>query len=120
MKTFTTTTVVALIGLLVISCTKKTPQKENHMPSKLWDLGAVELSNHESCTNNLGDGKDCVVTFVTTPGNNVEVDFVVEAKNSSGNKEIISQPRIITAPGRAVAISVGDIGVAITPKLKAN
>jgi hypothetical protein len=113
------------IGLFVASCSKRTTDQVTHptsLPPNTKDLGIVELKNNESHQYDLGDGKDCIVTISTTPPpeNSLIIDFVIEAKDASGNKQQISNPKVSVSPGHAVLVISGDTSIKLMPKLKVN
>jgi hypothetical protein len=114
--------IVAIIGILT-GCSKSPPNQATHptgLPPNIKDLGVVELSNHESRQYDLGNGKDCTVTFATTPDNDLAIDIVIKAKDTHGNVQLIGEPQVTTSPGRTVIVSTGDTSIKLTPKLKAN
>lgn len=108
------------IGLFAAGCSKSAPRQTLSSQPKVTDLGVVELSNHESQTNDLGDGKDCIVTFDATPYKTIDIHLVIETKDADGNVKQIAMPRIGAIPGNKVSASVGSIGVTFTPNLKTN
>jgi hypothetical protein len=120
MKNLSPIIITVLLGVFAISCSKSQPKQATPSQPKITDLGIVELSNHESHTYDLGNGKDCVVTFASTPQRTIDIHFVIQAKDANGNTQEIAMPRIITFPGNAVSASVGDIGIKLTPQLKTN
>ena len=83
-------------------------------------MGVVELTNHESETNDLGDGKNCIVTFDSTSDKTIDIHLIIETKDTDGKMKQIAMPRIGAIVGNKVSASVGDIGVTFTPKLKIN
>ena len=108
---------------MLTSCSKSPSNQATHpigLPPNTKDLGIVELSNHESHQYDLGDGKDCTVTFATTPDNDLEIDIVIKVKDAHGNVQRIGEPRVTTSPGRTVIVSTGDTSIKLTPKLKGN
>ena len=119
MKNLNAIIFAALIGFFVAGCSKSAP-KQTASQAKATDLGVVELSNHESQTNDLGDGKDCIITFDATSDKTVDIHLVIQAKDADGKMKPIAMPRIGAIIGNKVSASVGDIGVTFTPKLKAN
>jgi hypothetical protein len=112
--------IAALIGFFVAGCSKSAPKQTSSSQPKVTDLGVVELSNHNSQTNDLGDGKDCIVTFDATPYKTIDIHLVIETKDAEGNVKQIAMPRIGAIPGNKVSASVGNIGVTFTPHLKTN
>jgi hypothetical protein len=114
--------IVAIIGMLT-GCSKSPSNRTTHptgLPPNIKDLGVVELSNHESHPYDLGNGKDCIVTFITMPDNNLEIDIVIKVKDAHGNAQLIGEPRVTVSPGHAVVVSTGDTSIKLMPKLKGN
>lgn len=108
---------------MLTGCSKSPSNQATHstvLPPNTKDLGIVELSNHESHQYDLGDGKNCTVTFTTTPDNNLEIDIVIKAKDAHGNVQLIGEPRVTINPGHAVIVSTGDTSIKLMPKLKGD
>ncbi len=120
MKNLNAIVIAALIGLLIAGCSKRTPKQTSSSQPKVTDLGVVELPNHESQTNDLGDGKDCIVTFDATSSKTIDIHLVIETKDADGNVKQIAMPRIGAIVGNKVSASVGNIGVTFTPNLNTN
>jgi hypothetical protein len=125
MKNLHAIVIAISIGLSVTGCSKKPANHATHpasLPPNTKDLGIVELNNNESHQYDLGDGKDCIVTISTTPPpeNSLVIDFVIEAKDASGNKQQIGNPKVSVSPGHAVVVTSGDISIKLMPKLKMN
>jgi len=120
MKILNALVIAALIGFFAAGCSKSAPKQMPPAQPKMTDLGVVELSNHESQTNDLGDGKDCIVTFTTLTNNEILISVVIETKDSNGKIKRTHGPRLITISGETCSISDGVHSFTITPKLKTN
>jgi hypothetical protein len=120
MKNLNAVFIAALIGLFAAGCSKGTPKQTIPSQPQSIDLGIVELANHESLTNNFGDGKNCIVTLTASSSNELQISFVIETKDSDGKIKRTRGPRLITISGETCSISDGVYGFTITPKLKAN
>ena len=120
MKNISAIIIFVLFGLFVFGCSKKQPEQIIVSQPKITDLGVVELSDHSSCTNDLGNGKDCIIRFDSTSQKTVDVHLVIEEKDANGEMKQIAMPRIGAIIGNQVSASVGEIGVSLVAKLKSN
>jgi len=83
-------------------------------------LGLIELSDHESCTNNLGHGNNCAIRFDATPEKAIDIHFVFGKTDANGEVKQLATTRIITFPGNKVNVLAGDAGISFIAKLKTN
>jgi myosin heavy subunit len=79
------------------------------------DLGAIQLSNQTPSRFDLGGGKDCVLTSTIDADGNYDIKVVFESQKTDGQTEHLGTGEIITSPGRAVRLKVGDNSVGFTP-----
>ena len=89
-------------------------------PTKLTDLGVIELSDRAPKQLDLGAGQNCVITPTVLADGSIQMDIAVEGKTADGNAEQSTLSRLTVLPGATCAISVGDRMIALTPKLKAQ
>jgi len=78
------------------------------------DLGAVQLINQTPSQFDLGNGKICTLTPAIGADGNYNIKVLFESQKSDGTAEQHTA-EIITAPGRAVRIAVGDSSIGFTP-----
>ncbi len=83
------------------------------------ELGTVEFTDGEPLMVNLGEGKTCTMTPKVLSDGTLQISMVIEGPGDMpGVKERLSSPTIISRPGQAVAITVNDLGISLTPTLK--
>lgn len=81
------------------------------------DLGAVQLVNETPRKFDLGGGKTCTLTPTIDTDGNYHIKVLFESQKSDGQAMQAEEQtgEIITAPGRAVRITVGDGSIGFTP-----
>jgi len=79
------------------------------------DLGAVQLVNQTPSRFDLGGGKTCTLTPTIDADGNYDIKVVFETQNADGQAAPLATGRIITSPGRAVRLNVGDSSIGFTP-----
>ena len=81
------------------------------------DLGAVQLVNQTPSRFDLGGGKTCTLTPTIDADGNYDIKVVFESKKMNGQAIQIDRTvgEISTAPGHAVALTVGDNSIGFTP-----
>src|ERR1035441_6148841 len=79
------------------------------------DLGAVQLVNQTPSRFDLGGGKTCTLTPTIDADGNYNIKVVFEAQNADGQTAPLANGRILTSPGRAVRLNVGDSSIGFTP-----
>ena len=86
-------------------------------PASGPDLGAIQLVNQTPSRFDLGGGKTCTLTPAIDADGNYNIKVVFESQKSDGQTVKSEQQtgEIITAPGHAVRISVGDSTIGFTP-----
>jgi TolA-binding protein len=78
------------------------------------DLGAVQLVNQTPSRFDLGGGKTCTLTPTINADGNYDIKVVFETQKSGGQTEQLTG-EIITSPGHAVRLNVGDSSIGFTP-----
>ena len=78
------------------------------------DLGPVQLINQTPSRFDLGGGKACTLTPTIDVDGNYNIKVLFEWQKSDVQTER-QTAEIITSPGRAVRISVGDSSIGFTP-----
>jgi hypothetical protein len=79
------------------------------------DLGVVQLVNQTPSRFDLGGGKTCTLTPTIDAEGNYDIKVVFETQNADGQTAPLATGRIITSPGRAVRLNVGDSSIGFTP-----
>ena len=83
-------------------------------PANGPDLGAVQLVNQTPAQFDLGNGKTCTLTPTIGADGNYDIKVLFESQKPDGASERHTA-EIITTPGRAVRIAVGDTSIGFTP-----
>ncbi len=78
------------------------------------DLGAIQLVNQMPKQFDLGGGKVCTLTPTIDADGNYDIKVVFDSKKSNGQTEQLTG-EIVTSPGRAVRLSVGDSSIGFAP-----
>jgi hypothetical protein len=104
---------MALVASLFTGCSKNSPQESASPRPKVTNLGVVEVSDGKPSRHDLGGGRVCIITPTVLTGGIVELAMIIE---ESGKQ--LAAPRVSTLADRAVEVSVGDIGVGLTPHIK--
>ncbi len=87
-------------------------------PANVRDLGTIELSDGIAVRFDLGQGTNCVVTPTVLSDGNAQMKITVEAINADGTASQLGQSTLTARPGQPCSISVGDLMIALTPKVK--
>jgi|688.fasta_scaffold793268_1 hypothetical protein len=112
MKYRTSLIVLALLALTFASCSKHSPDATVAGP-KVQDLGVVEVSDGVQSRHDLGGGRVCIITPAIQKDGSVLLSMSIE---ESG--KVLAKPRAQTGSGVPFQISVGDIGIGMTPVIK--
>ena len=112
MKNRTSLIAVTLLALVVAGCSKHSPDTAGAHP-KVQDLGVVEVSNGIQTRHDLGGGRVCIVTPAIQKDGSVLVAMSIEQDG-----KVLAKPRALTGSGVPFNISVGDIGIGMTPVIK--
>jgi hypothetical protein len=118
-KSFILLSVSALLTILAVSCSEKSKAPSDASP-KVIDLGALELADNEPLQIELSEGRTAVVTAKVLPDGSMDIGTVIQAPPVDGKRKLLGMPRVITKPGHAVEVSVGDVGLKFMPKLKSK
>jgi|ERR1017187_3072315 hypothetical protein len=121
----------ALIAMIAMSCSKSPsePAADNHnlrrlseLPANMTtkELGVVEFSAHTPQTFSLGSGTNCVITPTFLPGGILKLHIAVGTKSADGKISQIGQSEVTQRSGQQCGVSVGDLMISLTPKLKAE
>ena len=105
---------LALLALAFAGCSKHSPAAAVTHP-KVYDLGVVEVSDGIQSRHDLGGGRVCIITPAIQKDGSVLLSMSVE---ESGN--VLASPRAQTRSDMPVQISVGDIGIGLTPHIKGS
>jgi hypothetical protein len=79
------------------------------------DLGAVQLANQTPSRFDLGGGRTCTLVPAIDADGNYDIKVVFESLNADGQAAPLATGRVITAPGHAVRLNVGDNSIGFTP-----
>jgi len=90
------------------------PDNTTTDPAAGPDLGSVQLVNQTPKQFDLGGGKTCILTPAIDADGNYHIKVLFEWQKSDVQTER-QTAEIITSPGRAVRISVGDSSIGFTP-----
>jgi len=110
---------VVLVTLLSAGCST-TPRQASSgsCPAPTVELGVVDLSAHLPKIVSLGVGRNCTITPTSLPGGDVQLELAVEDPIADSKATRLSQTRFIASPGKHHTVSVGELLVGLTPKLK--
>jgi len=108
------TLLIALASLtwVITGCSKQSPEATAAQP-RIHDLGVVNLTNGIMTQHDLGGGRVCIVTPTVQADGTLLLAMRIEEDG-----KLLSAPRVITKPDQACEISVGDIGIGLTPHIK--
>jgi hypothetical protein len=105
---------MALVASLFTGCSKHSPQQESATAHpKFTDLGIVEVSDGVKTRHDLGGGRVCIIAPAVQKDGSVLLALSIE---ESGR--VLATPRAGTMSDRPIEVSVGDIGVKLTPHIK--
>ena len=110
MKNRTSLIALALLAFVFDGCSKHSPDAAR---PKVQDLGVVEVSDGIQSRHDLGGGRVCIITPAIQKDGSVLLSMSLE---ESG--KVLALPRAQTKSDMPVQISVGDIGVGLTPHIK--
>ncbi len=92
-----------------------TPANAAEADAAIPDLGAVQLVNQIPSRFDLGAGKTCMLVPLIDADGNYDIKVVFESQNADGQPAPPASGRVITAPGHAVRLKVGDNSIGFTP-----
>src|SRR5262245_60499024 len=112
-------TVVVLVVLLSAGCSTTPHQASSgSCPAPTTELGVVELSARTPKIVSLGVGTNCTITPTLLLGGDVQLELAVETPIADSKGTRLCQTRFTARPGVHHTVSVGDLLIGITPKLK--
>jgi hypothetical protein len=93
---------------------------ETPAPPPVNQLGTVEFTDGVPLQVNLDQNRTCTITPKVLPDGTLQLSMVIQGPGARGTMDTLSSPKIICPPGMAVAVSVGDLGIGLTPTIKSN
>ncbi|MFO1477406.1 MAG: hypothetical protein U1F98_12220 [Verrucomicrobiota bacterium] len=119
----------ALVAIFAISCSKSRSDQTadghglrrlSQLPANMTtkELGVVEFSAHTPKSFTLGPGTNCVITPTILPDSILKLHIAVETKDADGKASQMGQGEVTQRSGQQCGISVGDMMISLTPKLK--
>ena len=115
MKNLISLIALTLLAFPFAGCSKHSPPATT---SKATDLGVVTVSDGIPIYKDLGGSRACIITPSVLTNGDVRLTITLQQTNSDGVVETLARPRVQTKSDTPVQISVGDIGVALTPHIK--
>lgn len=103
---------LTLLALTLTGCSKHPPDAAAAHP-KIQDLGVVEVTDGITTRHELSGGRVCIVTPAIQMDGSVLLTMSIEQ-----NDEVLAKPRAKTGSGVPFQISVGDVGIGMTPVIK--
>ena len=117
MKYHTSLTILALLVSLLAGCSKHSAVAASPN-SKATDLGIVEVSDGIPIQQSLGGSRACVITPTVFTNGSVRLSIAIVETNSDGVVQTLATPRVQNMAGQPVMVSIGDIAIRLTPKIK--
>lgn len=111
MKIYTFFSVFAAITLTLTGCSRHPSATAAH--PGVSDLGVVEVSDGVQIQRDLGGGRTCTIMPTVQKDGAVLLNFKIMQDG-----KLLASPKIQTAPDRAAVITIGDIGIGVTPHIK--
>ena len=113
--------VVILVALLSDSCSTSPRQASSgSCPVPTVELGVIELSARIPTIVRVGVGTNCTITPTVLLGGELELELAVETPIADSNATRLCQARFAARSGVHHTVSVGDVLIGLTPKLKAE
>lgn len=113
MKIHLTLIAVGLFAFGVIGCSKQ-PQGKSVAALKTYDLGVVDVSDGIQTTNDLGDGRVCVITPAFQKDGGIKLNMRLE---ESGRLLDKFQAQF-TGHCTGITMRDGDFSISISPRVK--
>lgn len=86
-------------------------------PSKIKDLGILQLTNHfETCVP-FGPGRDCRIVPKILDRHNVQLTLTLESKGSNGSIAGLSVVQMVGSAQKQFEVSIGDTDFTFTPQI---
>jgi hypothetical protein len=110
---------------LTAGCSKNSPSNDASVSAHatkpdVIDLGTLELADNEPLKIELSEGRTAVVTTKVLPDGSLDIGTVIQAPPVDGKRKLLGMPRVITKPGHAVQVSVGEVGLKFMPQVKSK
>ncbi|HSU54119.1 MAG TPA: hypothetical protein VLT36_08690 [Candidatus Dormibacteraeota bacterium] len=96
----------------LLGCSKNSSQQSGTPQSV--DLGVTELTYEQPSTNDIGRGQVCILTARTMDA----TSFELLASLQKGKKQIATTRIMPAKIGAPVQLSLGNVQVQLTPKIK--
>jgi hypothetical protein len=82
------------------------------------NLGVLPLSNHVSTTVELGIHRECTITPTLLDSGDLQIILAMVTRGSDGRPQGVNVARVLTRPDEPFDVSIGDLDLAFTPKLR--
>jgi hypothetical protein len=119
MKYHTPLTILALLVSLLAGCSKHSAVTTSSN-SKATDLGVIEVSDGIPIQQSLDGSRACVITPTVFRNGSVRLSIAIVETNSAGVVQTLATPRVQSSAGQPVEVSVGDIDIRLTTKIRQN
>jgi hypothetical protein len=116
MKHRTPLIALTLLALTFTGCSKHSPDAAAR--PKVYDLGVVEVSDGIPVQQSLGGSRACIITPTVFTNGSVRLSIAIMETNSTGDVRTLATPRVQSMAGQPMEVSVGDIDIRLTPKIK--
>lgn len=113
MKKHLTLIAITLFAFGLIGCSKQ-PQGQAAAPSKVYDLGVVEISDGIQTKHDLGDGRVCVITPALQKDGSMILNMRLEESGKVVTKFRAQYDRSTTG----FTMRVGDFSIGMNPRIK--
>jgi Flp pilus assembly secretin CpaC len=117
MKYHTSLIILALLASLLAGCSKHSAMTVSPNLNST-DLGIVEVSDGIAIHHDLDGSRACVITPTVFKDGSVRLAIAIQETNSAGVVETLATPSVKNMAGQPVMVSVGDIAIHLTPKIK--
>src|SRR5438045_2433785 len=111
MKHRTALIALTLFALAFAGCSRHSPDAAVAHP-KVQDLGVVEVSDGIKTRHDLDGGRVCIITPTVQKDGSVLLSMSIEEAG-----KVLATPKAQTKSDMPVQISIGDIGVGLTPHI---
>ena len=112
MKNHTSLIALTLLTLAFAGCSKHSPDAAAALP-KITDLGVVEVSDGILTRHDLGGGRVCIITPNVQKDGSVLLSMSIEEAG-----KVLLSPKVLTKSDQHAQITIGDIGIGVTPHIK--
>ena len=115
MKNCISLIIAVLLATLIAGCSK---HSQTAVVPKVTDLGVIEVSDGIPIQQRLGGSRACVITPTVFTNGGVRLSIAIIETNSAGVVQTLATPRVQNMAGQPMEVSVGDIDIRLTPKIK--